>query len=249
VKIKEGMMATTSDDYCIISCGMLHPEISHLVQTGFLNPRRLLFTPPGLHALPDKLEEHLLQRLGEAREWCQDRSIIVVYGRRCYTSVDQPLKRVDTILRAHGHGIIRVQGDYGYDMLAGFDDRQRISGGRQDKILWFTLGWLKSWKAVFQRYFGWDEADANANFPGFYDKVIVLDTLGLGDEYMAEHAEDILEIFDWTGLMVEFQPITLDRFKGLLQDALSRAVAGSDLQAREPRAVVRIGERNDGEGE
>lgn len=39
-------------DRCIVSCGMLHPELSHLEETGFLNPHRLLFTSPGLHALP-----------------------------------------------------------------------------------------------------------------------------------------------------------------------------------------------------
>ena len=105
-------------------------------------------------------------------------------------------------------------------MLAGFDDRQRISQGRQDKILWFTPAWLRNWKVVYQKYLGWDSADANANFPGFYDKIIVLDSLGLSDEYMIQHAEELLEIFDWTGLELEFQPIRLDRFKGLLETAL-----------------------------
>jgi hypothetical protein len=38
---------------------MLYPELTRLVETGFLNPLRILFTPPGLHALLDKLEEHL----------------------------------------------------------------------------------------------------------------------------------------------------------------------------------------------
>jgi hypothetical protein len=38
---------------------------------------------------------------------------------------------------------------------------------------------------------------------------------------MIQHAEEILELFDWTGLEVEFHPITLDRFKGLLVDSLS----------------------------
>jgi hypothetical protein len=211
----------TFKDRCIVSCGMLHPEINHLVKTDFLNPRRILFTPPGLHALPDKLEEHLLDRLAQARESCPDHRIIVVYGKKCYVSTDEPLKRVDSILQAAGQGIVRVQGDYGYDMLAGFEDRQRISGGREDKTLWFTPGWLKSWNTVYQKYFGWDSADANANFPGFYDKIIVLDGLGLAEDYMIQHAEEILELFDWTGLEVEFRPITLDRFKGLLMDSLS----------------------------
>jgi len=220
------MPRPTFEDRCVISCGMLYPEISHLMKSGFLNPRRILFTPPGLHALPDKLEEHLLKRLAQAREWCPDHKTIVVYGRKCHINVDEPLKRVDSILRAAGQGIVRVQGDYGYDMLASFDDRQRISGGREGKTLWFTPGWLKSWKAVYQKYFGWDEADANANFPGFYDKIIVLDSLGLADQFMAQHAEEILELFDWTGLEVEFHPITLDRFKGLLMESLSSTAVG-----------------------
>jgi len=146
-----------------------------------------------------------------------------VYGKKCYVNPDDPLKRVDSILGAHGQGIVRVQGEYGYDILSGFEDRQRISGGRQDKVLWFTPGWLKSWKAVYQKYFRWDSADANANFPGFYDKIVVLDGLNIAEEYMIQHAEDILKLFDWTGLEVEFRPITLDRFKGLLIDSLSPA--------------------------
>ena len=218
------MIRSTFEDRCIISCGMLQPEMTHLVETGFLNPGRILFTPPGLHALPEKLEEHLLKRLAQARESCPDHRIIVVYGKKCYVNTDEPLKRVDSILQAAGQEIVRVQGDYGYDMLASFEDRQRISGGRQDKTLWFTPGWLKYWKTVYQNYFGWDEADANANFPGFYDKIIVLDSLGLGDEYMAQHAEEILELFDWTGLEVEFHPITLDRFKRLMADSRGQAL-------------------------
>jgi hypothetical protein len=214
------MRKPTFEDCCIISCGMLHPEMTYLVESGFLDPGRVLFTPPGLHALPDRLEEHLLKRLDQAREECPDHRIIVVYGKKCYVSVDEPLKRVDSILQAAGRRIVRVEGEYGYDMLAGLEDRQRISGGRQDKTLWFTPGWLKSWKTVYQRYFGWDSADANANFPGFYDKIIVLDGLGLAEEYMIQHAEEILELFDWTGLEVEFHPITLDRFKGLLVNSL-----------------------------
>ena len=50
---------------------------------------------------------------------------------------------------------------------------------------------------------------------------IVLDGLGVADEIMTHHAEEILELFDWTGLEVEFCPITLDRFKRLLVDSLS----------------------------
>jgi len=113
----------TFEDQCIISCGMLHPEMTRLMEIGFLNPRQIQFTPPGLHAMPGKLEEHLLRRLTQAREYCPDHRIIVVYGRKCYFDADEPLRRVDSILREAGPEIVRVQGDYGYDMLAGFEDR------------------------------------------------------------------------------------------------------------------------------
>jgi hypothetical protein len=218
------MIRPTFEDHCIISCGMLYPELNYLMKTGFLNPRQILYTPPGLHALPERLETQLIKRVEQAREFCCDRNIIVVYGKKCHVSIREPLKRLDTILLEIGQGLLRVQGEYGYDMLAGYEDRQRISGDRQEKILWFTPGWLRSWKAIYQRYFGWDEADANANFPGYYDKIIVLDSIDLADEYMTLHAESILELFDWTGLEVEFHPIKLDRFKRLLIDSLSTPV-------------------------
>jgi len=211
----------TLADRCVVSCGMLQPELTRLVDSGVLSPSQILYTPPGLHASPEKLEEYLLKRLPQAREQCRDHEIIVVYGKKCYMDARDPLKRVDSILHESGQATVRVQGDYGYDMLAGVEDRQRISGGRQDKTLWFTTGWLRQWKVVYQRYLGWDRADANANFPGYYDKIVVLDSLGIADEYMTQRAEEILELFDWTGLEVEFQPITLDRFRELLTNASS----------------------------
>jgi hypothetical protein len=229
------MHKPTFEDRCIVSCGMLEPEITHLLESGFFNPRRVLFTPPGLHARPNELQTHLLRRLAQARETCPEQQIIVVYGRKCYVNTDEPLKRVDSILGGAGQGIIRVQGEYGYDILAGFEERQQISGGREDKVLWFTPGWLRSWKTIYQRYFAWDRADANANFPGFYDKIVVLDSLGVAEEYTTQHAEEILELYDWTGLEVEFHPITLDRFKGLLR----RALAPTPMVAGFPNASAR----------
>jgi len=211
-----------SKDYCIISCGMLRPELEKLMDDGSIDPIKVLYTPPGLHAIPEKLEENLLKRLHDARESSPNSRIVVTYGRSCYLEPEEPEKGVDSILRGFGDDIVRVEGEYGYDMLADIDERQRISGGRQDKVLWFTAGWLKNWKLVYQRYFGWDRADANANFPGYYDRIVVLDALGMEEEYSMEKAESILELFDWTGLEVIFQPITLDRFRGLLQDAIRR---------------------------
>lgn len=199
---------------------MLYPELSYLMKIGFLDPYKILFTPPGLHAIPDELERQLVRKLKKAMEYCPPHKIIVVYGRKCYLNADNPSRNIDMIIREQGEGISRVQGDYGYDILAGIEERERISGGKADKILWFTPGWLKNWKTVYQRYFGWDEADANANFPGYYEKIVVLDGIGISDEYINEHPEEILELFDWTAVEVEFQKISLDRLKRRLLECL-----------------------------
>jgi len=199
---------------------MLYPELSYLMKIGFLDPYKILFTPPGLHAIPDELERQLVRKLKKAMEYCPPDKIIVVYGRKCYLNADNPSRNIDMIIREQGEGISRVQGDYGYDILAGIEERERISGGKADKILWFTPGWLKNWKTVYQRYFGWDEADANANFPGYYEKIVVLDGIGISDEYINEHPEEILELFDWTAVEVEFQKISLDRLKRRLLECL-----------------------------
>jgi hypothetical protein len=207
-------------DHCIVSCGMLHPELSYLMKIGFLAPYKILYTPPGLHAIPGELERQLVRKLRKAMEYCSPLKIIVVYGKKCYVNADQPTRKIEMIIKEQGEGIARIQGDYGYDMLAGIEERTRISGGEPDKVLWFTTGWLRNWETVYQRYFGWDEADANANFPGYYKKIIVLDGIGVSDKYINERPEKILQLFDWTGVEVEFQDISLDRLKRLLLECL-----------------------------
>jgi len=199
---------------------MLYPELDHLTEIGFLNPRKVLYTPPGLHALPRELERRLVGTLKEAKKHCPPERIIVAYGSKCYVNTDNPSRKIDMILREQGKGVSRVQADYGYDMLAGIEERERLSGGDADKVLWFTPGWLRNWRTVYQRYLAWDKADANANFPGYYKRITVLDGLGMSDQYIDEHPERILELFDWTGVEVEFQRISLDRLKGLLLGCL-----------------------------
>ena len=57
------MIQTGFEDRCTVPSGMLLPELTYLVGTGFFKPRRLVLTLPGLHTLPEKLEKYLLRRL------------------------------------------------------------------------------------------------------------------------------------------------------------------------------------------
>lgn len=208
------------ENHCLVSCGILRPELTFLMDAGYLNAHKVLFTPPGLHVLPDELEKHVSRALNKASEICPCQDVIVVYGRRCYTNLDNASKTIDSIVDTHGRNIKRIQAEYGYDMLADLDQRTKISGGEPERVLWFTPGWISAWKTIYQKYFGWDEADANANFPGYYKKIVVLDAIGASNKYNTEEPEKILELFDWTGVAVEFEEINLDRFRSLLLECL-----------------------------
>ena len=208
-------------DHCLVACAILHPELSRLQNEGFLDARQIYYLPPGLHTLAERLEERLATQLRKALKVCPPEKIIVVQGAKCFVSMDDPYRRIDDIINEQAAGIQRVQAAYGYDMLANKEQRDQIAvGGDEGRVLWFTPGWLQNWKTIYQHYLGWDRADANANFPGYYDEIVVLDALNVAETYETENAEQILELFDWTDLQVRFHPINLDRLKGLLLDAL-----------------------------
>jgi hypothetical protein len=208
-------------DYCLVACAILQPELSRLQEEGFLDAKKIFYIPAGLHIKTERLETRLTARLQQALEVCPADKIVVVQGAKCFVSMDDPLRRIDDIIREQDPRIKRVQADYGYDMLADRAERNEIAaGGDEGRVLWFTPGWLKNWKKIYQRYVGWDRADANANFPGFYDEIVVLDGLDVAETYQTERVEEILELFDWTGVQVRCQPISLDRLKRLLLDAI-----------------------------
>ena len=209
-------------DHCLVACAILQPELSRLQEEGFLDAKQVYYIPAGLHIKTERLEERLTAQLQKALKDCSPEKIIVVQGAKCFVSTDDPYRRIDDIIREQDPRIKRVQAAYGYDMLADKDERNQVAaGGDEGRVLWFTPGWLRNWKTIYQRYVGWDRADANANFPGYYDEIVVLDGLDVAETYQTERVEEILELFDWTGLQVRCQPISLDRLKGLLLDALN----------------------------
>ena len=209
-------------EHCLVACAILHPELSRLQEEGFLDAKAIFYIAPGLHIKPERLENRLVAQVQKALALCPPEKIIVVQGAKCFVSTDDPYRRIDDIIHEQDPRIKRVQAAYGYDMLAGKDERNEIAaGGDEGRVLWFTPGWLRNWRTIYQRYVGWDKADANANFPGYYDEIVVLDGLDVAETYQTERVEEILELFDWTGLQVRCQPISLNRLKGLLLEALN----------------------------
>lgn len=200
------------ENIAIVSCGTLSLELNYLRQEGFLNPAHLYFTTPGLHEDPRELENQLTDKIRKAQE--KTEKILVVYGGKfCYVNTSDVTRTIDTVIQEQGGNIARINATHCMDMLAGKDQRQELANG--EKVLWLTPGWIKFRHQVYK---GWDKGLANENFPKHTGGAMVLDAIGFMDQYMAEKPEELLEYSDWMGIPIQPCPITLERFKSLLEE-------------------------------
>lgn len=198
--------------YAIVSCGILRPELNYLKKSGFLDGARILYTAPGLHERHWELKSQLTRQLKNAKKHSE--RIIVVYGNRCFVDPkDYANKGIDGVIEEMGD-MPRVNAASCIDMLALREERERISEGQ--KVYWLSPGWLMYWKVIFKN---WDRGLANETFPQ-NDKAILLDSIGVFDDYSLKYPEKILEFSDWMQIGIEPFKISLDRFKGLLSDCV-----------------------------
>jgi len=204
-------------DSAIVACGTLNMELNHLRDSGFLNAKKILYTKPGLHEVPQELESQLIRQISTAKKYAS--KIIVVYGGKfCYVNVDNPNRNIDTIIQEQeesGVSISRIKATHCMDMLAGEEEREKIS---QDKdIYWFTPGWMEYRHYVYQ---GWDKATANENFPKHTGGAIMLDAIAYYDKVMENEPEKILEFSDWMGIPIEPYRTNLHRLRDLLLEQI-----------------------------
>jgi hypothetical protein len=198
----------------IVACGTLAPELNLLRDEGFLNAGTIVFTTPGLHQDCPELERQLSQAVAKARD--DFARVIVVYGGKfCYVNAQEPTRTMAKITEGLGPKVVRIQATHCMDMVASEAERDELAAG--EKVWWMTPGWVKFRKAVFK---GWDKALANENFPRHTGGARVLDGVGLCEQYLNEHPEEILDYSDWMGIPLQGVPVTLDRLKGLLTAAL-----------------------------
>ena len=188
----------------IISCGTLRTELDFLKGKGFLNAENILYTTPGLHEVPWELEKQLKKQIDNAKRYSQ--KIMVVYGDRCYIDTKDPSRDIDKLIKETGVNAKRIKAKNCIDMLIGLDEREKISEGK--KIYWLSSGWLKYWKVIFK---DWDQGKVNETFPQ-HDKAILLDSIGIFEEYSSNSPEKLLEFADWMKLNIEPCIMSLDRF-------------------------------------
>ena len=206
-------------DVAIVACGTMSPEINHFAKEGFLDTKHIFYTTPGLHQDIPELESQLIKFIEKAKTVAN--GVIVVYGGKyCYVNIDNPTRLMENIITEQGMGVSRINASHCMGMLASDDElkqiTEEIAGG--EPVWYMTPGWVKYRTQVFQ---GWDRGVANENFPRHTGGAIVLDGIGYLDKYMEENPEEFLEYCDWMGIPMQAYPVSLDRFKGLLTDALN----------------------------
>jgi len=210
------MSNTSFANIAIVSCGTVSLELNYLKQDGFLDTNHLYYTTPGLHQDIPELERQLVSRIKKAGEKA-DKVLVVYGGKFCYVSIDEPTRRMQTVIEEQGVGVSRIDATHCMDMLASEEEREKIAAemAGEEPVWWMTPGWVKYRHQVFK---GWDQGIANENFPKHTGGAIVLDGIGYMDTYMAEKPEEFLEYSDWMGIPIIPYAVTLDRFKSLLTE-------------------------------
>ncbi len=198
--------------WAVVSCGTLRDELSALWEEGFLDADRVLFTAPGLHERPRELAGQLKRQLIKAGE--EAARTIVVYGDKCFVDYGDPSRDVDALIREQTPAAVRVSAGNCVDMLADAEQRERIAHGQ--RVYWLTPGWLRHWRYIFQ---DWDAGKANETFPQ-NDKAVLLDGIGFFGKWSEEKPEEVLSFSDWMTIPIEPVPVSLDRLRRLLSQAL-----------------------------
>ncbi|MBU1194534.1 MAG: DUF1638 domain-containing protein [Proteobacteria bacterium] len=214
----EGVVGESFKDIAIVACGTMSPEINNLKQLGFLDTEHIFFTTPGLHQDIPELETQLVRLIEKGKSVA--RGVIVVYGGKyCYVNPDNPTRLMKDIIGEQGSNVVRIEASHCMGMMATEQQMKQITTDLGGEPVWFmTPGWVKFKKQVFK---GWDKAIANENFPRHTGGAVVLDGIEYMDQYMTENPEEFLDYCDWMGIPMQGAPVSMDRFKGLLTDALA----------------------------
>ena len=120
------------EDYAIVACGTLAPELNYLKKHGFLDAGKIFYTTPGRHEVLKELESQLIQKIDAAKE--HSKKIIVIYGGKfCYVNIDNPYRTIDKIIEERKDGVLisRISATHCMDMLASESQRDEIGEGKK----------------------------------------------------------------------------------------------------------------------
>jgi hypothetical protein len=196
----------------ILSCGIFKPELEKIfpdVQAELADTvLEIVYVPSALHQDEKKLEEGLraaLKKIDPAEK------IVLLFGSMCHLEMTRILSD------AGFSGAYFLKTENCIDAFLPPKKKQELDGGLN--IHYLSAGWIQFWQDIFAGGPGWDPVSARMAL-GVNDKAIILDT---GCRALSD--EELFEIFEYTQLPVEVEPISTDFFKANVLELCRRAGA------------------------
>ncbi|MHC6203308.1 DUF1638 domain-containing protein [Breznakiellaceae bacterium SP9] len=189
----------------LLSCGIFKPELDTLVpmlqkELG-LERLDIVYLPSGLHIEEKRLEAGILHALSGF----DPKRTALLYGSMCHPEMAR-------IAACSGAPFLAAP-----NCIDAFITREHKAAlERGLNVHYLTAGWLRFWKDIFEGAPGWDPVSARMNL-GVNDKAILLDS---GCAPCTE--EDLFELFEYIGLPIEVEPITLDYFQANVLEVCRR---------------------------
>lgn len=182
----------------VLSCSIVKKEVDYLISK-ISQEIEITFLDSALHVFPEKLEEEIQKNLHGTT------GTLLIYGNKCCANIEKIAGENNAFLIGAANCV---------EMLLG-SEMARLE--KLSKTFFFTEGWVENWKHIFQQTLMWDKIDARLNF-GYCDRMLLVNTGSLTN--LSDY--DILELFDYTGLPVEFLATDLKNFKSLFISALKK---------------------------
>ncbi|MBS4025081.1 MAG: DUF1638 domain-containing protein [Clostridia bacterium] len=185
----------------LVTCGIYERELKEIIKKNeeLFSGIEPVFLAPALHVDLNALEQELNKFFNK------EFTGMVLYGSSCLPELKEMCCAQSCPL-PDGKDCAQV--------IAGKDLLNELSQSSKDFYL--TPGWLEHYEAIFKEGLGWDTIDARQNF-GFYDRVVLLDT---GVRPIDDL--EILEFYEYSQVIVEIVPISLNHFEKCLIQLLTK---------------------------
>jgi len=196
------MKSVSQPKAVMICCSVLQAEVESLCKAHW-PVHKLIYLPSMLHMHPERLASSLESVLDN--ELKEGHGVVLIYGDCCARM---------TALEALP-GVVRTRGKNCCELLLGPEEYRRLL---QEGAFFLIPEWARRWKEIFAKELGLNRDNATSLMQEMHRKLVYLDT-GL-----APAPETALkECAEYCGLPYEVQPVSLERLRLAIEEALLRS--------------------------
>jgi hypothetical protein len=188
----------------MVCCSVLRAEVESLCQARWPD-HQLKFLPSMMHMHPERLASSLESILeGELK---QGHRVVLTYGDCCAR-----MTALEALPR-----VARTRGKNCCELLLGPEEYRRLS---HEGAFFLIPEWACRWKEIFTKELGLNRDNATCLMQEIHHKLTYLDT-GLAP--VPENA--LKECAEYCGLPYEIRPVSLERLRLAIEEALLRTGA------------------------